>query len=546
MLAALFTALGAHAQSPQDVGRALQQNQQIQQQQQQLERQQREQEEQRRRTPSGKELTPQAPAPAAAGPCTQVREIVLEGATRLEPVEQARLAAPYLDHCLSLADVNRLIADITNRYVALGYVTTRVYLPAQDLSGGRLLLKVVEGKVQSLVIKPAESANAGTAFPGLEGSMLNLRDIEQGLDQVNRLGSNDARVDIEPGDEPGQSRVVIHNAPRKRTLASASVDNSGLDSTGREQYTAFLGADNLAGMNDYLSGTVRYSSAGGHEYSQSAGAYGSVPYGYWTYSAALNAFEYASLVQGSVSTFATGGSTDSQMVRAERVVYRDQALKWTLGGGLTLKQTENTIAGVPIDLSSADLTVLDLASSLGVIAGGMLMTFDVGVSEGVDAFGATVDDPTRPAGAPRAQYEKLTYGASLLAPFRVGGAQGSWRSTLYGQASNDPLYGTEQIAIGNLYTVRGFRTTSLASRTGYYLRNEVGVQLPQGQALFRPYLAFDVGSVDAGGTLQGWAVGLDVSLAGASLQVAYAAPVSVPNLIRKESGWLYARLAYTY
>jgi hemolysin activation/secretion protein len=538
----------ARAQTPQDIERAQQQNQQLIQQQQQLERQQREVEEARRRKPSGEELKPKPPAEKAApgGACSPVSEIVLEGASKLAPAEQARLAAPYLDRCLSLEDINRLIADITNRYVELGFITTRVYIPQQDLGAKRLLLKIVEGKVQSIVIDPAASASAATAFPGVTGEVLNLRDIEQGLDQLNRLASNSVKVDIEPGDEPGQSRVVLRNQPKKPWLASASVDNSGIASTGRTLFTAGLSGDNVLGLNDYLSGTFRYSERSNQEYSESESLYGVVPYGYWTFTSAINWFRYASLVQGSVSTFETHGLSNSQGLRADRVLYRDQARKLSLGGGVTLKQADNFIAGEEIDTSSADLTVLDVAANLSWIALGTMLSFDAGVAKGVAALGAKHDDPSRPPGAPQAQFEKYTYGASVYRPFQLGEQAMSWQSRLYGQYSQDPLYGIEQIAIGNLYSVRGFRNTSLPGRTGFYVRNDLGMPLQVGSAQVKPYIGYDFGHVEQAGTLQGWAIGVDTSLAGATLSLTYARPIQVPTGFNKEDGWFYARLSIQY
>lgn len=58
-----------------------------------------------------------------------------------------------------------------------------------------------------------------TIFPGVKGSVLQLRDIEQGLDQLNRLPSNNATMRIEPGAEAGSSRVLINNV-QKRTWAA--------------------------------------------------------------------------------------------------------------------------------------------------------------------------------------------------------------------------------------------------------------------------------------------------------------------------------------
>ncbi len=548
LVGGICIALTAHAQTPQDVQRALQQQEQILQQQRELERQQREQEEERRRKPSGESLKPK-PAPERAQPgaaCSPIAEIVLEGASKLDPMEQARLAAPYLDRCLALEDINRLIADITNRYVELGYVTTRVYIPQQDLGSKRLLLKIVEGKVQSLVIDPASSASAETAFPGVVGDVLNLRDLEQGLDQINRLASNSAKIDIEPGDEPGQSRVVIRNQPRKPWLANASVDNSGIASTGRTMWSAGVSGDNVLGLNDYLSGTFRYSERSNKENSEIESLYGVLPYGYWTFTSALNWFRYNSLVQGSVSTFNTSGTSDSQSLRAERVAYRDQARKLSLSGGVTRKQVRNFIVGTEIDASSADLTVLELGASLSWLAFGGVLSFDAGLAKGVAAIGAKHDDASRPPGAPQAQFEKYTYGASVYKPFALGEQAMSWQTWLYGQYSQDPLYGIEQFAIGNLYTVRGFRNTILSGRTGLYVRNDLGVPIQAAGGQVKPYVGYDFGHVEQAGTLQGWSIGAEASYFGATLSLAYAQPAKVPTGFNKEDGWFYARLAIQY
>jgi hemolysin activation/secretion protein len=546
LVAMMCVAAGALAQTPADVERARQQADQIQQRERELERQRREAEEARRRTPSGQALKPRPlpdPAPAGAA-CRTITEIVLEGASRLDAADQARLAAPFLGRCLGLDDINRLLAAITNRYVELGYVTTRVYIPQQDLGGGRLLLRILEGRAQSFSIDPADSASAATAFPGLAGEVLNLRDIEQGLDQINRLASNAARIEIEPGDEAGRSRVVIRNPARRRWLVSAGVDNSGSVATGRTLATGLASVDHLLGLNDYLNASVRGSRKSRGEFTEGGGVYAAVPWGYWTFSASANVFRYASKVQGAVSTFDTDGRSDSQMLRADRVVYRDQAVKWSLGGGLTLKQTENRIAATRIDAGSADLAVMDLGSNLSIAAAGAILSFDASLASGIDALGATRDDPAQPPGAPQAEFTKLNFGASLMRPFKAWGESAYFQGRLAAQKSNHFLYGTEQFSIGNLYTVRGFETTSLSGRTGHYVRTDLGLQLPVAAGQLRPYVGFDFGHVEGAGSLQGAALGLDVSLGGATLQFSYASPVSVPDGLAKEGGWLYVRLAY--
>jgi hemolysin activation/secretion protein len=558
LIAVLCVARAAFAQTPLDIERAQQQNQQLIQRQQDLERQQRELEQSRQRTPSGRDLrttTPEVPI-GSGKPCTNVNDIWLDGATLLDDAVRAQLIAPYLGKCLSLGDINRLIGDITNHYVGRGYVTTRVYIPQQDLASGRLELKVVEGRIQSLRIDPPGSGSLATAFPGLTGGLLNLRDLEQGIDQLNRLSSNSAKIDIEPGDDPGASQIVINNETRKRWIASAGIDNSGAASTGYNMVSGSLNVDNLFGLNDFLNVNVRHSEAGpdSARNSNSGGLYWNMPYGYWNFSTAINAYDYKSLVQGQVSSFVTDGHSNSQMLRADRLVFRNQSIKWGFTGGITFKQTENFIADTKIDASSADLTIVDFGTNVTWIQAGTLISLNAGVAAGINAFGATKDDSTRPPGAPQAQYEKLTYGGSLLKSFDAGTIPLSWQTSLVGQYSQDHLYGTEQISIGNLFTVRGFRKTNLPGKTGFYVRNDFGMPLPL-QRVFgaavpsgqiKPYLGYDFGNVNGVGSLQGWTAGVAVSMARATFQLAWSQPISMPSLLPQEHGWLYASLLLNY
>ena len=89
---------------------------------------------------------------------------------------------------MTIVDILTVVKTVTNVYVGEGYVTTRVFTPEQDLSKGTLRFKVIEGRTQSVNLSDNGKERAGldTAFPFLVGERLYIRDIEQGLDQINR------------------------------------------------------------------------------------------------------------------------------------------------------------------------------------------------------------------------------------------------------------------------------------------------------------------------------------------------------------------------
>jgi hemolysin activation/secretion protein len=144
--------------------------------------------------------------------------------------------ARYAGHCLGVNEITQIMGLVTRDYIERGYVTTRAYLPAQDLHTGTLLIDVVEGVIEQLKQDDgAARLPLNTSFPAGAGQLLNLRDLEQGIDQLNRLQSNNATLDIQPGSQPGGSNVVIHNQPSRPVHLFVSYDNQGSVSTGANQ-----------------------------------------------------------------------------------------------------------------------------------------------------------------------------------------------------------------------------------------------------------------------------------------------------------------------
>lgn len=79
------------------------------------------------------------------------------------------------------------------RILSRGYITTRVLLPSQDLSSGILHFELVPGTVSAVrFADPASRGTLRTAFPGRPGDVLNLRDLEQGLEQLRRVSNQNA------------------------------------------------------------------------------------------------------------------------------------------------------------------------------------------------------------------------------------------------------------------------------------------------------------------------------------------------------------------
>ncbi|MFU2138068.1 POTRA domain-containing protein, partial [Gallibacterium anatis] len=80
----------------------------------------------------------------------------------------------------------------------------RVLAQPQDLRQGRLVLTVIPGKLRQIVVRDHSEiakVHKGTvwfALPLTQGDLLNIRDIEQGLENLKRPPHVDANIQIVP------------------------------------------------------------------------------------------------------------------------------------------------------------------------------------------------------------------------------------------------------------------------------------------------------------------------------------------------------------
>ena len=107
----------------------------------------------------------------------------------------------YLNRCLGSRDINALLKAIDAWYFQRGYISSRAYLQAQDLTTGTLAVQVAEGLVEGVDATGISARGVKRVFPK-EGSPLNLRDIDQALEQINRLRSRQSTIVSRPDHFP--------------------------------------------------------------------------------------------------------------------------------------------------------------------------------------------------------------------------------------------------------------------------------------------------------------------------------------------------------
>lgn len=502
-----------------------------------------------------REVKPQVSVPDLGVQCRDIREIRFVGDTQHLPDDLKRsLQNANAGRCLGVSDLEAVLATLTKSYIDRGYITTRAYLPAQDLRSGVLEVTVVEGKIERFeVTGGSERAQwVRGAFPASPGDLLNLRDLEQGIDQINSLAANNAKLDLRPGSQPGQTVVVVENPARFPVHLYTSLDNSGTRATGTDNASATVSFDSLLGLNELISLTKRQSvlpERWDHK-SDSTGLRAVLPFGYNTFSVDASESNYRNVLRLPSGQFlASEGTTISKSFTADRVVYRDQASRISLSARVGTQSSRNWLGGEFLQVASRDLSTLDVGASAFTQVGGGILNARVGYVKGLRAFGALRDASDLDPELPHAQFRKATLDLGFSRRFEVASRAFSFSSQFSGQHAYDTLYGTQQMLIGGGSSVRGFLNTVLSGDSGFFLRNELSMpwQLALGDGAplqGRVYTGFDVGRVSnrargvPSGSLSGATLGAAFQWKTLSLDIFASRAVHVPSTLTRE-GTLY-------
>jgi hemolysin activation/secretion protein len=423
---------------------------------------------------------------------------------------------PYQEQKIGKEGLNLIVKRLTNALIARGYITTRIVIPKQDLSSGTLKLVLVPGIIHSIhFTNPSTRANWYTAFPTRPGNILNLRDLEQGLEQIKKVPSQDADMKIAPGDKPGESDVNITIKSSNPFRMTLSLDDSGTNATGKMQASTSFSFDNLLGINDLFYVSLnKDAQQEENQYGTRGNSYQfSAPYGYWTFTLSGSSYDYHQTIQGINQTFLSSGKSDSTEFDMQRLIHRDQQSKTSLQFGIIKKHSQSYIADTEIESQRKNVT----ADEIGIIHRQYYgkTVFDVQLNHrwGVPWFNAQTDPEDTDPDTPTTRYKLWTLNTTVTKPVKIGNVEGKYSFTFSGQYTNDLLYTADYFSIGNRYTVRGFDgEQTLLAEKGFYIRNEWSMPVAQGK---EAYVGLDYGQVSGPGTQ--WLLGN--KLAGAALGI---------------------------
>lgn len=475
----------------------------------------------------------------------KISKIKIIGNSVLESFQINKIIKKYIGENKNLY---LLINELENKYISKGFITTRVNLDIKksDFIKGDIILLVSEGKINKIFYNNKEKAlKTFITFPQENNQILNLRNLDQGIDNL----ADNSTMDIKPAIKNSFSDIYIKRKNKPITVG-VNYNNLGQKETGLNRIKLFLNLYNTVGLNEnlYLSYQTKLQRQFKDRNTSNFSLRYSIPFKYYNFSYSYDYSSYLRTINSLSRKYRATGNTQNQSFEINRVIYRNDNHKISLGTNLTLKKSKNYIDDVKLITGSRNLSVLRLYSSyIGRFYGGLL-SGDISTSFGLKKFGANIDSHEwyREESSPKAQFRKYNFDLSWYKPIK----NFYYKLNIGGQYSKDILYSQEKMSIGDDTTVRGFKDESLQGDKGIYFRNEIGYK---GLNILEPYIAYDYGRainnkviVERNEIVQGLTVGVRATLGYFESNIAVSKAIDRPHYFKNKRPVIYTSLSFRF
>lgn len=425
-------------------------------------------------------------------PCFEIKQVELNG----DEARHFRFALKaitrgehrIIGRCLGVNGLNQAMDLVQNKIISRGYVTTRVLLEPQNIASGKVVLTLIPGRVDQVSFGEGTSKRAHkfNALPVSKGDLLNVRDIEQGLENFKRVPTVESDFKIQPSvnnSAPGYSDLLLAWQQSKPYRLHLGIDDSGSETTGKYQGTATLSLDHLLTLNDLFYVSYNHDLGGGDSGKRGTDGYYisySIPFGYWMLNTNYSRSNYDQNVAGdSNQSYNYSGESKLFNIDLSRVIYRDSHRKTFASLGVWHRESQNYINDVEVEVQRRKTAGWKVSLDHTEYLSNATLNGNITYKRGTGAFNA-MRAPEEQFGEAFSRVGILQANASLQVPFKVGQQNLQYLAEWRMQSSNKPLTPQDRFSIGNRYTVRGFDgEQTLLGDQGFLVRNEFSGTIPK-------------------------------------------------------------------
>jgi hemolysin activation/secretion protein len=409
-----------------------------------------------------------AQAPQAAEARFDIWEYRVEGNTLLTASRIEAVVYPMLGPQRLVSDVNGAAANLERAYRDSGYPTIYVDVPEQDVKGGVVTLRVVEGRVGRVRVEGARyftpngiRAKLAAAAPG---EVLHIPSLQAELNEINAQ-SPDLKVVpvLKPGKTPGMVDVDFKVKDKNPLHASLDINNYNSANTTESRVAASIGYDNLWQRQHSLSLQWQTAPQEPSEVQVLAATY-IAPWFDTGNRVAVYAIDSDSDVAalGDTAVIGKGRIYGARFVMP---LPSDRQYVHSLSMGADYKDYSEIIRVDPTSSAKTPISygIWSLTYNASQFTESSQTQWSVGANFGIRGVGNSDDEFIDKRNKSRANFAYVRGSVDRTDTFA-----GDWQfvSALGFQFADSPLVNNEQISAGGAHTVRGYYESQALADNG--------------------------------------------------------------------------------
>lgn len=392
---------------------------------------------------------------------------------RLQTPELRKILEQYLGKPLSMASLDRLIKHIYTYYSAMDLPFVNITLPEQDITNGVVQLLVVEGGLGKLRVEGAKWFSEDLYLSAIRlrpNEPIRLSVLNEDIAWINKNPFRQANVFIDKGDAVGGTNLVVRTQERFPLRVYAGAHNNGNESTDQNQLFAGFNWGNAFGLAHQLS----YQYTASPDFYKLQGHSGSymIPLP-WRDTLTISG-AYSKINPEMVAPFKRDGMSLSAAFRYDSTLKSVGPLQHALGFMFEYKVSDNNLLFGAIPVTDNQTDILQFS---GIYTGEIKDPWGAnnlnlrltGSPGGMSARNKTEYFEISRAGAKADYY----YGTLDLSRNQRLPADFSLLLSGHLQLAGRNLLGSEQLGLGGVNSIRGFKEGIVYGDRGYRLRAEL-------------------------------------------------------------------------
>lgn len=390
-----------------------------------------------------------------------LKEINFTGVTILGDMELKELVAKFIGVPMSYEQMLDIGMTVETYYRQNNYLS-RVIMPPQDLTEGKLMLDVIES-----VFSKIEVEEALVALPKTQefvqalikeqqplGEVLNTKSLDRGIALANDVPGVNAQGSLRQGQQLGETELLLKLYAGRTYQAEITVDNGGSRATGLDRLTASLTLFNPSDIGDLLS--MIHVRTRGSDYSRLAY---SVPIGLdgWRIGANVSIMGYE-VVVGEAGVKGAVGQAITQGLELLYPLVREDNKSTTVTINADQKFFNNRSSqGYTISKYESDVLSAQISGFMrDATPGGSTGTYSLQFSRGHIDLGGSTNQQTDLTGANTAGvFSKIKLNATWQ---QYLSTQTSAFVSYTAQLANKNLDSSEKMQLGGMTGVRAYPT----------------------------------------------------------------------------------------